>query len=164
MADKTQRLGEETWGERLRRAYRRCRTQHGITYLAHSEAISEFIPVSDQSIMRYEDRDELPSNPRQRQIAYLIILAYGYDPADWGLTPETANLGMWDLRKVAKALDPAKRQQATASGKKAPAKSSDSPKEVRSAKRDSPRTTGVKRGMPQNGRHVLAGQTTRHAA
>lgn len=164
MAAKAQHLGEETWGERLHRAYRRCRALHGITYLAHSEAISEFIPVSDQTIMRFEERDEMPANPRQRQLAYLIVTAYGFCPEEFGLTAETCNFGLWDLPKLKKALDPSRRQQATSSDKKGSAKASDSPKGPQPPKRNNRRTTGVNRGMPQNGAHVSAGQTTRHAA
>lgn len=111
MAKQHLRLGEETLGDRIHRAYRRCKAETGLVYLDHATAISEIVPVSDQTLMRLEQLDDLPSRPRQRQTLFLMMLAYGFDPHDFGLTEESAGLGAFDMRKVRRVLDPASRSK-----------------------------------------------------
>lgn len=57
--------------------------------------------------MRLEDFDEIPARMRTRQVAYFALVAYGYEPADFGLTPDTVALGAFDINKVKRAVAPA---------------------------------------------------------
>lgn len=150
------KLEEETFGEKLHRAYRTCRKLYGLKYLDHAEAISEWINVSDQALMRWEiDFEDLPTRPRQRQLTYLAIIAYGFDPADFGLTPENSGLAAWDITKVEKALNPANRRPADRSSKSTK-KGTEVP---------SPRCTSRHdQRMPQPGPTISAGQRGRRAA
>lgn len=106
------KLDEETWGERLHRAYRRCKARTGLIYIDQSAAISEFVPVSDQWLIRAEARDDAPTRPKDRQLAYLMLLAYGIEPEDFGLTAATSNMSSWNLTSVKKKLDPERRKKA----------------------------------------------------
>lgn len=163
------RIDEVTWGERLHLAYRRCRAEHGINYLEHAERISEWVPVSDQTLMRLELSEDIPRLPRQRQLLYFVLLSYGYEPETFGLTVDNCALQNWDIAKARKALDPGKNRRGGGetsgkSGKTASSKSSDSTKESSTKSRHSPRTTGVNRGMTRTSHDKSAGQTARRAA
>lgn len=115
-APKYQPLGEETFGEKLRRAARRCRDAYGYSYQDTVNAVSPFIPTSDMSLKRHEELPELPSDTRRRQLIYLLALAYGYEPESFGLTESDCNPA-FDMRKVRAALHPstAARRDAKAS-------------------------------------------------
>lgn len=82
-------LGEETWGQRLRRA----REASLLTVRATAEQLTAAgFDVSHTTIARFEDEDEAPRGGHQRAvIACVAVLAYGYDPADFDLE-ETAGL------------------------------------------------------------------------
>lgn len=102
------RLEQETFGERLHRAYRRGRELHGFTYEERAEALRQVIDISDQSLIRYETLEEVPARPGQRQKLYLILIAYGFDPEDFGLTEDLAGIPeVWDMKKIRRILDPA---------------------------------------------------------
>ena len=47
------------------------------------------MPVSYSTLMRLEWMDEPPSDDRRKVTAYAAILAYGFDPADFGLDDDT---------------------------------------------------------------------------
>lgn len=99
------KLREETWGERLTRAYRTQRLATGRTYREIAEIVSTVRPTSFVAITRLETHDELPGRSDTRLLAWCAITAYGFDPADWGLTKETVpQLGVLDMKRVADLL------------------------------------------------------------
>lgn len=110
-------LPDETWGDQIHRAYRHARSRFGrrdpvtgrasFSYEAVAERMRQAgLDLTDQVLMRLEDHEELPSRMKQRQIAYFALIAYGYDPADFGLTPDNVALAAFDLPKIKKALAP----------------------------------------------------------
>lgn len=113
------KLGEETWGDRLHRAYRQARASRGgkaddgayrFSYRAVAEKLAEVgFDVSDQTVLRLELHEDVPTRMRDRQLAYFVLIAYGYDPADFGLTPDNVVLTGYDLRKVTRHLAPDRR-------------------------------------------------------
>lgn len=70
-------LPMETWGERLRRA----RELSGLRLDEAAETISRVWPVSYASLVRLEKERKLPANPRRRLVAFLALVAYGFEPA-----------------------------------------------------------------------------------
>lgn len=85
----TLKLRAPTWGDRLHLAYREARRVHGYGFLSYNslaERISELVPTNGQRLLRLEEYDDVPPQPAQRQIAWLELVAMGYDPADFGLT------------------------------------------------------------------------------
>lgn len=104
-------LGEETWGERVRRAYRQARDTWGggFNYRSVAEQISQVYPVSMTALQRLEQNVDLPRQPRVRIVAYYTLLAYGFDPTDFGLTPENTPISNIDLRKTKQLLSPKNR-------------------------------------------------------
>jgi hypothetical protein len=90
------RLGPETWGQRLRRA-------HGLSELGVREAayaVSLYIPVSRQRLLDLEKLKDPPKNPSRRCVAYLAIVAYGYDPLDLDLD-DSCLPPAWNVTDVA---------------------------------------------------------------
>lgn len=73
-------LGDETWGDRVHRAYRAARTQRGgkaasgeyrFSYRYVADRMAEVgLDVSDQTLLRLENFEEVPTRMRDRQIAY----------------------------------------------------------------------------------------------
>lgn len=110
-AQKQLTLGVETWGERVRRAYRRARDTwgDGFNYRSVAEQISLVYPVSMTALQRLEQNEELPKQPRVRIVAFYALLAYGFDPADFGLTDENTPVANIDLRKTRQLLAPRNR-------------------------------------------------------
>lgn len=111
------RLDTETWGERLHRAYRTARAEAGSRNPATGEAAFSYrmvadklrsvgIDVSDQALLRLEEQVDVPRSMRQRQVAYFTLIAYGFDPAEFGLTPDNVILSAFDLPKIKRALAP----------------------------------------------------------
>lgn len=80
------RLGDERWGERVRRARERA----GLTVRQAAELVCAVTPTSYRSIARLEEEWDVPSERRQLT-AYIAVLAYGYDPADFGLDATPAS-------------------------------------------------------------------------
>lgn len=111
------RLTEETWGDRLHRAYRTCREKHGLVYADHADAISQFFPLAESVLLRLEDQLDVPSRPNTRLRAYMALLAYGFDPADFGLSKDNVPLSGWNMRLVESGLDPNKRTRGDRSKK-----------------------------------------------
>jgi hypothetical protein len=60
--------------------------------------VSELLPVSYSSLMRLESMQEPPTDQRRRLLAYLTLVAYGYDPTQFGL--EREDLPKWVTPKV----------------------------------------------------------------
>lgn len=73
-------LPVETWGQRFRRARR------DVTLGDAAENISQVaLPISYGTIVRLEQLVEAPTKARQQIAAVLLLLSYGYDPAEFGL-------------------------------------------------------------------------------
>lgn len=112
------KLSSETWGDTIHRAYRTARSQYGRrrdpetgeakfsyrTVAAKLQAAG--IDASDQSLMRLEELDEMPTRMRQRQLAYWVLVAYGYDPEDFGLTADIVSLDAFNVPKIKRVLAP----------------------------------------------------------
>lgn len=84
-------LGDETWGDKFYRAYRRARLHwgRGMTLENLADAVSRFKKVTDSTIIRYggTDRDE-PRQEDSKVNVYLSLVAMGFDPAEFGLTAD----------------------------------------------------------------------------
>lgn len=76
------RLPPETWGQRLERA------RGDLTQEQAAEIVSRVHNVSHATIARLERLDGAPptTSKNRRRVAILSILAYGYDPEDFGLS------------------------------------------------------------------------------
>lgn len=99
-------LDDENFGERVHRAYRQGRAAHGFTYREIAERLSTVYPVSMQSLQRIEAQAEIPRQPRMRLVAYLALIAYGFEPEDFGLNHDNTPVGFIDLAKAKSVLDP----------------------------------------------------------
>lgn len=74
-------LGTPTWGERFTLARRRS----GKSLDRVAEQVSDVIPVSYGTLVRLEKMSDAPSDKKRRFVAFLSLLAFGYDPLDFGL-------------------------------------------------------------------------------
>jgi hypothetical protein len=99
-------LNDETFGEKVHRAYRQGRAAHGFTYREIADRLSAVYPVSMQSLQRLELQPDIPRQQRVRLVAYLALIAYGFDPEDFGLNHDNTPLGLLDLEKTKVVLDP----------------------------------------------------------
>lgn len=86
---KFQELPEENWGQRVHRAYRQQRDRTGRKYMDVAALISKVMPVYDTTLQRlekYERAEDLTT--RQRINAWLVLLAYGFNPEEFGITKD----------------------------------------------------------------------------
>ena len=103
----TLELPRETWGERVHRAYRIGREQYGYTYEAVARQISRIgMPISQQTVFRTEAHEYAPKTARGQLNAWLVLCAYGFDPADFGIKEPMGKLLDWD--RVREELNPSK--------------------------------------------------------
>lgn len=97
------------WGDEFRAAYLQAKRhfeQGVISYVAVAERVSQLIPTSDTTILRLSYNDDVPSNAGTRQVAYLALMAMGFDPTEFGLKPEDRGLkGLTDI-ELRRMLDP----------------------------------------------------------
>ena len=113
MTDERSSLSPSTagWGDRFRAAYVQSKRHFPVgvvTYRAVAERVSQVIPTSDTTVMRLGYLAGPPSTPAQRQLAYLSLMAMGYDPLEFELEPRDRALrGMTDI-ELRKMLDPGK--------------------------------------------------------
>jgi hypothetical protein len=105
-AHKPAALTDETWGERAHRAYRTQRRTYGQTYRQIADRISLVLPVADSQLYRLEDNTDLPKTSRVRLLAFLAIIAYGFNPEDFGLNSTNTPLAGLDLKRIEKLLRP----------------------------------------------------------
>lgn len=113
--------GSINWGDSFRMAYvqskryfqdiqRREDSDEGlVTYKAVADRVSQLVPVSETTILRLKTIDDIQSDrvhPGTRQIAYLSLVAMGYDPLEFGLNPTDRALRGLSEVEVRKLLDP----------------------------------------------------------
>ncbi len=98
-----------SWGDEYRQAYRQAKTYFeagAVTYDAVADRVSLLVPVSQTTVMRLGYLEDAPQSPSQRQIAWLSLVAMGYDPSEFGLqTQDRALRGLTDI-EIRKILDP----------------------------------------------------------
>lgn len=103
------RVTTRTWGEEFRAAYIQAKNywEPGVvTYDAVAERVDKLIRTTSTSILRLGYCEAPPSRPNQRQIAYLSLVAMGFDPAEFGLEPaDGAIMGLTDI-ELRRMLDP----------------------------------------------------------
>lgn len=98
--------GPVTWGDEFRSAYskaKRTLPRGVVTYQAIADRVSLLVPANQTTILRLGQRDTVPEDPSQRQMAYLALVAMGYDPREFELTHNDRRLrGMTEvgIRKV----------------------------------------------------------------
>jgi hypothetical protein len=97
------------WGDEFRNAYIQAKRHFKpgvISYVAVAERVSQLIPTSDTTILRLSYNDTVPASASTRQIAYLALVAMGFDPTQFGLTLQDRALkGLTDIQ-IRKMLDP----------------------------------------------------------
>jgi transcriptional regulator with XRE-family HTH domain len=77
-------LDEESWGERVARA----RARSKLSLKEAAARVSALVPTSYSTLMRLEALDVPPSDVKRRVVAFLALVAYGYDPAAFGLSED----------------------------------------------------------------------------
>jgi hypothetical protein len=82
MAMALSRLDDETWGERVRRARNRSR----LSLKTVEHLIRPMAPASYSYVGRLEQLVAPPSDMKKRAVAFLTLVAYGYDPTEFGLS------------------------------------------------------------------------------
>jgi len=88
-------LPPETWGRRLARA----RTNAQLNLRDVEERLAPYI--SRATLNRLEALDTVPQRAQDRGRAFLVVILYGYDPAEFGLTPDDRPPAT-DLRALSK--------------------------------------------------------------
>lgn len=86
MAYELAELDAELWGERVRRARERAK----LSVRTAAELVGAVLPTSFRSIARLEEEPGVPDGRRQL-LAYVALLAYGFDPAGFGLGDSAAS-------------------------------------------------------------------------
>lgn len=101
-------LEPENFGHRIRRAYNTQRNVLGYTYSDIQDRItnSKVMKISDTQLQRLERHEGVPPTSQTRLQAYVALVAYGYDPADFGLDEKNVNLGVIDLDKLYEKVAP----------------------------------------------------------
>lgn len=88
---KLRRLKPETWGDRVRRA----RHEAGRPSLDRVAAVlSRYGPVDKATLSRMERLTEPPHDRPRRARAALVLLAYGFDLTDFGLSADDVPPGI----------------------------------------------------------------------
>lgn len=99
-------LNEETWGDRVHRAYRTSRAHYGHTYREIAERMNQITSITDSTLLRLETYKEVPSQERVRRVAFYALLAYGFNPEDFGLTLENVGVAPQMAKMAADLLTP----------------------------------------------------------
>jgi hypothetical protein len=108
------RLPPETWGDKMKRAYRHGKRQYDYTYRELSERLTEAgIPISDQTLLRFEESENPPTAPRQLTNAVFYVIAMGYAPCDLDLPDTTDPMRAYNVAYLKKVLDPKSRMVKT---------------------------------------------------
>lgn len=77
-------LPPEPWGFRLKRA----RELQHFSQEHAAERLRDFYVTSEATISRMEALAEPPKTKKRRQLAWALLVSYGVDPTDLGLTIE----------------------------------------------------------------------------
>lgn len=100
-------LGEEIWGDRVRRAYQKSKREFGHTWEELAKRITNAgwyqTHTTLMDLMRYEDK---PGRTAALQRAWLLSLALGIDPAEFDLYPEDVQSEELASKRVADLLKP----------------------------------------------------------
>lgn len=102
-------LGEETWGERVRRAYYRSKREFGHDWEDLASRVSQLNHCSHTALMDLMKYDAKPAKTAQLQRAWLFSLALGIDPAELDLYPEDIGSEHLASKTVADLLRPKSR-------------------------------------------------------
>lgn len=102
--------GDETWGLLFKAAFTQSKRHFDggmVNYRALAERVSQLVPVSSTTILRLGTVDVIEdANPATRQVAYLSLMALGYDPTEFGLTHRDRALRGLTDQEIRKMLDP----------------------------------------------------------
>lgn len=83
---KTFRLGDETFGDRVRRAYYKGKAQGRYDNWAElAERVSRYRSISVPGLIRIQTLDEKPTRAGALETVWLLAIAMGVDPRDLGL-------------------------------------------------------------------------------
>lgn len=103
------RKSDVCWGDEFRAAYDQAKRHWPagtVTYAALAERVSKLVPVSHTAILRLGSLREPPGTPARKQLAYLSLMALGFEPAEFGFEPRDRALhGMTDS-EIRRILDP----------------------------------------------------------
>ena len=99
-------LGEETWGERLRRAYYRSKQAYGHNWENLAQRVSQVHAITDTSLMRLMDYEDKPARTKQLQMAWLLAIALGIEPEELDLYEEDINAPLLASQEVFDLLVP----------------------------------------------------------
>jgi hypothetical protein len=102
------KLGEERWGEKVRRAYYRGKRISGYTWASLAETISQVAPMSDAGLQRFMRYETKPTG-RAVETAYLLCLAMGVDPGELGIDESEIQTPLYTSKTVRDLLFPASR-------------------------------------------------------
>jgi hypothetical protein len=109
MARKTSKpfqLGDERWGEKVRRAYYRGKELHGYTWESLAQTISQVTPMSHGGLQRFMKYETKPTG-RAVETAYLLCLAMGVNPVDLEITESQIQTPLYTSKTVRDLLFPA---------------------------------------------------------
>lgn len=104
------RLSDETWGERYNRAFRTGKKVHDYTWKELAAKVSVIIPTDDSVLIRIGQTDTVPTSPQKRRLAYLALMAMGFDPHEFDLGPEDVS-PVWHMPTVRRHLIPGSARQ-----------------------------------------------------
>jgi hypothetical protein len=77
-------LGEEPFGSQLYRA----RKSSGVELRDAAELVSRYMFTSHTTLHRLEKLPHVPEDRHRRALAYLVLLVYGFDPRQFGLSAD----------------------------------------------------------------------------
>ena len=100
------KLGEENWGQKVRRGYYLSKSIYGQTWEELAQRISQVQSITETSLMRLMTVEEKPTRAKALQMAWLLALALGIDPAEFDLYPEDLNSNFLTSKEVADLLRP----------------------------------------------------------
>lgn len=101
---------EGVWGDQFRAAFtqsKRFFADGVITYRNVADRVAQIVPVTDTTILRLGYIDDIRNSPAgTRQVAYLTMMALGYDPSEFELEPTDRALRGYTDQELRKLLDP----------------------------------------------------------
>lgn len=99
-------LGEETWGEKVRRAYYRSKTEFGHTWAELATRISRVQSTTHTTLMEFAKFETKPTRVKKLQEAWLLAVALGIDPAEFDLNLEDTKFPPQAAKTYADLLRP----------------------------------------------------------